>query len=45
MTPNPVGSTGSGLANVSCSSSGSCTAVGSYSDVSAVAATLAERDP
>ena len=45
-TPNPVGSTGSELTGVSCSSSTACTAVGGYSSGSgseAFGAPLAER--
>jgi len=42
-TPNPVGSKGSELLGVSCSSGEACTAVGSYINASGVVVTLAER--
>ncbi|MGO8958021.1 MAG: hypothetical protein ACLQFR_11710 [Streptosporangiaceae bacterium] len=42
-TPNPAGSTESGLVAVSCQSATSCTAVGSYSSSSPLVGTLAEH--
>jgi hypothetical protein len=41
-TPIPSGAEGSNLAGVSCTSTGPCTAVGSYTDSSGVKHTLAE---
>jgi hypothetical protein len=42
-TPNPIGSTGSGLSDVSCTSATTCTAVGSGSGGTSTSVTLAER--
>jgi hypothetical protein len=42
-TPNPAGATSSSLADVSCSSSSACTAVGQYANSSGAEAPLAER--
>jgi hypothetical protein len=41
--PNPTGSIGSDLSDVSCSASGACTAVGSYESSGSVFTTFAER--
>jgi hypothetical protein len=43
ITPDPAGATGSSLADVSCTSSSACTAVGQDINGSATGSTLAER--